>query len=102
MSRQRVPKGQVFLKKEEKITVTLQFLPPDHSDAEFIAKFRELHESDWQKVVARYEAHERLTKPGKSHPMPPPEKYLLNAARALRLAYKKFGSLQAVQPEGGQ
>ncbi|MCC5628239.1 hypothetical protein LC613_08960 [Nostoc sphaeroides CHAB 2801] len=100
MSRQRVPKGQVFLKKEEKIAAALERLPPDHSDAEFIAKFREQHESDWQKIVARYEAHERLTKPGKSHPMPPPEKYLLNAARTQRLYYKKFGSLQAFQPEG--
>ena len=100
MSRQRVPKGQVFLKKEEKIAAALGLLPPDHSDAEFIAKFREQHESDWQKVVDRYEAHERVTKPGKSHPMPPPEKYLLNAARTQRLAYKKSGSLQAAQPEG--
>lgn len=84
MTRARVPNGQIFMKKEEKILATLKELPGTHSDSEFVAKFKELHSDDWQKIVARYEAHERVTPKGKSHPMPPPERYLLNISKKLR------------------
>ena len=84
MGRQRVPKGQIFLKKDEKIADVFSKLNADSSDEEFISKFRELYPEDWKKIVARYEAHERLTPAGKSHPMPQPRQYLLNAARNAR------------------
>ncbi len=88
MTRARVPNGQIFLKKEETILATLKELPETHSDSEFVAKFMELHPNEWQKIVARYEAHERVTPKGKSHPMPPPEKYLLNISKKLRTESK--------------
>lgn len=84
MGRKRVPNGKVFLKKEEKILNTLKNLSADYSDEVFIVKFRELYPEDWEKIVNRYNAHERLTPPGKSHPMAPPPKYLLNILRKYR------------------
>jgi hypothetical protein len=82
MSRQRVPKGQIFLKKEEKITATLSALDSNHTEDQFVEKFQELYPEDWEKIIKRYNAHERLTPAGKSHPMPPPKTYLLNAYRS--------------------
>lgn len=84
MTRARVPNGQIFLKKEEKVLATLEKLAKIHSDSEFVAKFKELYPDDWQKIVTRYEAHERVAPKGKTHPMPPPEKYLLNISKKLR------------------
>ena len=84
MSRQRVPKGQVFMKKEEKILATIAKLDANYSDDDFIAKFRELYPEDWEKILKRYNAHERLTPAGKSHPMAPPPKYLLSISHKYR------------------
>ncbi|AHJ26996.1 hypothetical protein PN465_22985 [Nodularia spumigena CS-584] len=99
MARARVPKGQVFVKKEEKILKTLNNLKLTHSDEDFILKFQDLYPNDWQKIVARYEAHEKLTPKGKSHPMPKPEKYLLNISYKLRTAYAKGEMLSSVVQE---
>lgn len=89
MSRQRAPNGQIFLKKDEKITDVLTKLPISSSDDEIVSKFREIYPDDWGKIVARYEAHERLTPPEKSHPMAPPRQYLLNAVTNTRKRQKK-------------
>lgn len=83
MGRQQVPKGQVFLKKEEKIEATVSALDANHSEEQFVIKFQELYPEDWEKIVKRYEAHERLTPEGKTHPMPPPQKYLTNAYKTV-------------------
>lgn len=99
MARARVPKGQVFVKKEEKIVKTLNNLKLTHSDEDFILKFQDLYPNDWQKIVARYEAHEKLTPKGKSHPMPKPEKYLLNISYKFRAAYAKGEKLSSVVQE---
>ncbi|MEB0165402.1 hypothetical protein QN360_21105, partial [Glaciimonas sp. CA11.2] len=61
MSRQRVPKGKVFQKQDEKIIKTLQELEKNCSDDFLVSKFEELFPEDWVKIVKRYEAHERLT-----------------------------------------
>lgn len=61
MTRARVPKGQIFLKKEEKVLATLEKPATTHSESEFVVKFKELHPDDYRKIVARYEAHERVT-----------------------------------------
>jgi len=90
MGRQRVPTGQIFLKKEEKIRATINSLDTNHSEDQFIEKFQELYPDDWQKIVKRYEAHERLTPEGKSHPMPPPKKYLINAYKIVRKKNQKL------------
>lgn len=47
-----------------------------------------------KKIINRYEAHERLTKPGKSHPMPVPPSYLLNKFRKYRELYKNGEDLE--------
>jgi hypothetical protein len=84
MGRQCVPKGQVFLKKGEKIAATLNCLDDGHTEDQFVEKFRELYPNDWEKIVKRYEAHEKLTSKGKSHPMAPPKKYLISAYKVER------------------
>ncbi|MBD2138703.1 hypothetical protein H6F32_14160 [Anabaena sp. FACHB-1237] len=99
MRRLRVPKGQVFLKKEEKILRTLKNLNGNHSDSDFILKFKELYPDDWQKIVARYEAHQRLTPKGKSHPIPPPEKYLLNISKKHRTVHAQGENLSSLPKE---
>lgn len=101
MTRERVPKGQVFLKKEEKISRTLEDLEANHSDSDsdFILKFKELYPDDWRKIVARYEAHERVNPKGKSHPMPPPDKYLLNISRKLRTVHAQSEDLGSLAKE---
>ena len=81
MGRQRVPKGQVFLKKEEKINATIGTLDKCHTEMQFVEKFKELYPEDWAKIIKRYNAHERLTPEGKSHPMPNPTQYLINTYR---------------------
>lgn len=78
MGRQRVTKGQVFQKSEEKVIKTLLKLKKGCSDEEILDAFKELFPDDWKKIIKRYEEHERLTPVGKRHPMPIPRKYLLN------------------------
>jgi hypothetical protein len=82
MARQRVPKGQVVLKKAEKLKAVESALPSGASAQDFAAKFKELYPNDWANIGKRYRAHERITPRGKSHPMPEPETYLLNMVKA--------------------
>lgn len=92
MGRKRVPKGQIIQKKDQKIQQVLQNLSDGYSEQDFVGKFRELFPKDWGNIVRRYDAHERLTKPGKSHPMAPPEKYLKNALKAFLLRQNRAGT----------
>lgn len=94
MNRQRVPKGQVFQKSEEKIIKTLLKLDKNCNNEAVLNKFKELFPEDWMKIIKRYEAHERLTPPGKSHPMPVPPSYLLNKFRKYRDMYKNGEDLE--------
>jgi hypothetical protein len=81
VARKHTPKGQIILKKEEKLRTVAAALPTGFSGQDFVAKFKEMYPKDWNNIVRRYEQHQRLTKPGKGHPMPEPTKYLLNIAR---------------------
>jgi len=81
MKRTPPPKGQVFLKKEEKLAAVAAALSAASTTDAFIDKFRELYPGDWTKIVQRYELHEKQTPHGKSHPMAPPRKYLANLAK---------------------
>jgi len=87
MGRQRVSKGKIIPKKDEKVIDVLRTLEPSTSDDEFVKKFREMYPDDWQRVVKRYDEHERLTPKGKSHPMAKPFQYMLNASRKIRGLY---------------
>jgi len=78
----------VILKKDEKIEEVVSLLPEGFNTDDFINKFKELFEKDWIKINSTYEKHLRKSKPEKSIPMPPPEKYLSNA---LKVWNKKKG-----------
>lgn len=84
MGRKRVPKGQIIIKKNEKIAATILALPTAATDEELVRKFKEMYPKEWSNVIRRYNAHESLTPPGKSHPMAHPEKYMLTAIRQFR------------------
>lgn len=92
MSRQRVPKGQIFLKKDEKVLNVISQLPPTYSDSQFLEKFQEIYPAEWGKVITRWQEHERLTPPGKIHPMAKPEQYMINTLRAVVRRRKKVVS----------
>ena len=78
MGRKHSPKGQIVLKKAEKLEAVSAALPTGASPEDFAAKFQEMYPEDWGKIMRRYKAHERQTPRGKGHPMPQPTQYLLN------------------------
>ena len=71
----------VLIKKDEKVSNVVNELPVNFSEQDFIAKFKEIYPTDWDKIVKNYNNHVRKTKPGKSFPMPEPEQYLINAVK---------------------
>jgi hypothetical protein len=79
----------VFVKKEEKIASVVSSLPADFSDSQFLDAFIEKYPKEWARVQNVYMDHELRTKPGKSHPMPEPNKYLISALKTWK---KKIGS----------
>lgn len=92
MGRERVSKGQIILKKDEKLIAVLQGLSQDVSDEDFFKAFSEMYPKDLDRVQKRYDEHERLNK-GKGHPMARPYQYVLNAAKKIRDQYRKGGDL---------
>lgn len=74
----------VISKKNEKVEHVVSLLGDNFSNDEFVARFREEYPSDWAKAEKEYLKHERKTKPGKSHPCPRPEQYLVNALNVWR------------------
>ena len=72
----------VIVKKEEKISSVASSLPQDFTETQFIEAFIEKYPKEWERVQKVYRDHEIRTKPGKSHPMPEPKKYLINALKA--------------------
>lgn len=84
MGRTHSPKGQVVLNKKQKLKAVDEALPKDATLQTIVAKFKEMYPGDWDRIAARYKEHERKTKPGKSHPMPEPETYLLNMVKTYK------------------
>ncbi|MDM7074795.1 hypothetical protein QUG65_23925, partial [Enterobacter asburiae] len=84
MSRQRVSKGSVIPKKEFKIATVLSSLPVGCDFDSFFSEFKRVYPKDWERVNKRYQEHERLTKPGKSHPMAHPLSYMRTAFRSFQ------------------
>lgn len=99
MGRQRVSKGKIIQKKDQKVIEVLMTLPSDVSGDDFVSKFREAFPEDWKKVQKRYDEHERLTPKGKSHPMAHPHQYMLNASRKLRQLYAGGADLSEILNE---
>ncbi len=81
MGRKHSPKGQIVLKKAEKLEAVKAALPTASSPETLLAKFQEMYPEDWKKITRRYKAHERPTPRGKGHPMPEPTQYLLNMVK---------------------
>ncbi|MBK4824871.1 hypothetical protein WCT78_00175 [Pectobacterium versatile] len=84
MSRQRVSKGSVIPKKEFKIATVLSSLPVGCDFDSFFSEFKRIYPKDWERVNKRYQEHERLTKPGKSHPMAHPLSYMKTAFNSFK------------------
>lgn len=69
----------VIPKKAEKVASVVAEMPHGFSFEMFHAAFVAKYPKDWARVVSEFEAHQRRTKIGKSHPMPEPVQYLRNA-----------------------
>ncbi len=68
MSTRHSPRGQVFLRKDEKLKAVIKTMPQEFSNDDFVAKFQEMYPEDWIKILNRYKAHERATRIGKPFP----------------------------------
>lgn len=77
MGRTHSPKGQIVLRKKEKLEAVKAAMPVACSREDFAAKFQEMYPEDWNRIILRYEQHERNSG-GKGHPMAEPWQYLLN------------------------
>ena len=75
----------VVVKKEEKIAEVVATLPPGFSETQFVGAFIEMYPKEWERIQKVYRDHERKTKPGKTHPMPEPNQYLINALKVWRV-----------------
>ncbi|NDY73501.1 hypothetical protein DO021_17660 [Desulfobacter hydrogenophilus] len=69
----------VIVKKNEKIGQVISSLPVGFTNDQFIDAFIEKFPKEWERIKKVYADHERRTRPGKSHPMPEPKKYLVNS-----------------------
>lgn len=76
MSRQRVSKGQIIQKKYQKIASIFLEIGSDANFIDFLECFKTKYHKEWENVNKRYREHEILNGPGKSFPMPRPEKYV--------------------------
>jgi len=68
----------VIPKKEEKVKSVFQAMIEKSSLDEFKVKFKEMYPRDWERIISRYNEHERRDTKQKGHPMPEPEQYLKN------------------------
>jgi hypothetical protein len=76
LGRKHAPKGQVTRKKEEKLKAAEPALLSRASHEDFATKFKAIYPEDWNRIVKRFQQHQRIAPPGKSHSMPEPGKYL--------------------------
>jgi len=77
MSTKHSPKGQIVLKKQEKLEAVMAAMPAG-GPPEYIAnKFQEMYPKDWDKIIRRFQLHVDHSR-GKGHPMPEPRQYLMN------------------------
>jgi hypothetical protein len=59
VARKHSPKGQIVLKKAEKLEAVHAALPAGSSPEDFVAKFQEMYPEDWSEIIRRYKAHQR-------------------------------------------
>ncbi len=79
MGRKQPPKGQIIPKMQEKLAAVDAAMSARRPEGH-VAKFKEMFPTDWNRVVRRYEQHQEAN-PGRGHPMPEPDTYLLNMVK---------------------
>lgn len=75
----------VVVKKEEKVKAVFAAMNNLDDMQEFKTLFKTMYPSDWQRIIQRYNQHERRDTKGKGHPMPEPETYLANMFKTYRV-----------------
>ncbi|MFZ3130798.1 MAG: hypothetical protein WA125_06770, partial [Desulfosporosinus sp.] len=75
MSRQRVSKGQIIMKKDEKLPLVAKVMDINFTDDDFIEMFKYMYPKDWNNISKRYNEHLKVNKGKKDFPMPEPTKY---------------------------
>jgi len=83
------PKGQIVVKKDQKLAAVAAAIPQDCSDEIFADKFKKMYPHDWDRIVQRYQQHENATPVGKKNPMAEPAQYLLNMVKVYRVKVSK-------------
>ena len=76
MSRERVSKGQIIMKKEEKLPLVAKVMELNFSDADFLEMFKYMYPKDWENIETRYAEHLKVNKGKKDFPMAEPMKHL--------------------------
>jgi hypothetical protein len=79
----------VIPKKEEKVLAVFETMEDKADFDEFQDKFKKMYPADWERIVKRYNDHERKDTKGKGHPMPQPDKYLSNMYKTYYLKLYK-------------
>jgi hypothetical protein len=80
VGRTHSPKGQIVLKKKEKLEAVKAVMPAGCPPENFAVKFQEMYPKDWDKIVRRFQMHEAHSE-GKGHPMAQPWQYLMNMVK---------------------
>lgn len=79
----------VVVQKEKKVNAIFEKHGIELSANEFKYIFIEDYPKDWDRIRKVYNDHERADKKGKGHPMPHPEKYIINMYNNGLIKYKK-------------
>ena len=77
MGRARVSKGQIIMKKEEKMINVAKVMEINFTTNDFLETFKYMYPNDWENVKKRYAEHLKVNKGDKHFPMQEPMKYLL-------------------------
>ena len=81
----------VLPKKEEKMKAVFEAMEDKADFNDFQTTFKKLYPADWERIIKRYNEHERRDTKGKGHPMPPPEKYLSNMYKTYYSKWYRIG-----------
>lgn len=72
----------IILNVDQKVENIISILPEGYSDNDFLLKFKEIYPKDYDKCMKKFLKEERMTKPGKKHPMQHPDHHIVCALRS--------------------
>jgi hypothetical protein len=81
MGRTRVSKGQIIMRKEEKLTKVAKVMELKFGNGDFVAMFQYMYPKDWMNIEKRYKEHLEVNRNREAIPMPEPTKYLLMVSK---------------------